>query len=210
MLLTTGIRVLIVDDHPVVRLSLQATIDRQSDMTAVAAVGNLGQALLVSATDLPDVILLDLKLPDTPPEQAVTQIRQVNPAGRILLLSTDEAGEDLCRALDVGADGCVSRTAEMEEIVSAIRTVHAEKPWLSPEAAAQLGAYRVGARLTEEELAYLRLLVAGRNNQQIAAAVGWSECQVRSQMRRIQAKLQAKNETHMLITALRRGIVSLE
>jgi DNA-binding NarL/FixJ family response regulator len=210
MPLATGIRILIVDDHPVVRHGLLAAIGRQSDLAVVEAVADLGQALPLCRTDPPDVVLLDLRLPGVPPDQAVAQIRSAHPAGRILLMSTDEAGEELCRALEAGAAGCVLRTAELEEIVEAIRTLHNGTSYLPWEAAGQCHSYQTGLRLSEEELACLRPLAAGKNSQQIAAALGWSERQVRDRLRRIQSKLGARNETHMLVTALRRGIVSLE
>jgi two-component system NarL family response regulator len=206
----TAIRILIVDDHPVVRHGLMAAIDRQLDMTVVGAVADLEQALRICQTDPPDVILLDLRLPDAPPDQAVTQVRGAYPAGRVLLLSMDEAGDDLCRAMVAGAAGCVPRTAELEEMVDAIRTIHAGASWLSSEAAERCRAYRASVPLSDDEMACLRLLAAGKTSQQIAAARGWSERQVRDRMRRIQKKLAAKSETHMLVTALQRRMVSLE
>jgi DNA-binding NarL/FixJ family response regulator len=204
------IRILIVDDHPVVRHGLMAAIGRQPDLTVVGAVADLEQALCLCQTDRPDVILLDLRLPGVPPDQAVLQIRDAHPTGRILLLSTDEAGFDLCRALESSAAGCVLRTAELEEMLDAIRAIHTGASWLSAEVAESCRAYRSGVQLSDDELACLRLLASGRNSRQIADALGWSERQVRDGMGRIRQKLGAKNETHMLVTALRRGIVSLE
>jgi DNA-binding NarL/FixJ family response regulator len=208
--MASGIRVLIVDDHPVVRHGLTAAIGRQPEMTVVEAVADLGRALQICRTDPPDVILLDLRLPDVPPEQAVGQIRDVHPAGRILLLSTDEAGDDLCRALEAGAAGCVPRTAELEEMLDAIRTLQTGASWLSAETAERCRAYQAGTRLSDDEMACLRLLVAGKTSRQIAAALGWSERRTQDRMRRIQKKLGARNEPHMLVTALQRGMVSLE
>jgi two-component system, NarL family, response regulator len=206
----TGIRVLIVDDHPVVRHGLMAAVGRAHDITAVGAVADLGQVLDLCRSDPPDVILLDLWLPGVPPDQAVTQIRDALPSGRILLLSTDEAGEDLCRALEAGAAGCLLRTAELEEMVEAIRAIHAGALWLPPEIEERYRAYRTGVNLCDNELACLRLLAAGNTLPQIAAVLGWSEREVRDRMRRIQKTLGATNRTHALVTALQRGIVSLD
>jgi two-component system, NarL family, response regulator len=202
-----AIRILIVDDHPVVRHGLMAAVGDAQDMTVVGAVADLAQALDLCRSDLPDVILLDLRLPGTLPEDVVTQIREALPAGRILLLSTDEAGEDLCRALEAGAAGCVLRTAELEEMIDAIRAIHAEVLWLPPEIEERLRAYRTSVSLRNDELACLRLLAAGKTLPQIAAVLGWSERHVRDQMRRIQKTLGATNRTHALVTALQRGIV---
>jgi DNA-binding NarL/FixJ family response regulator len=207
---TTNIRVLIVDDHPVVRHGLWAAIGRQPDMAVVGMAADLGQALPLCRTDPPEVILLDLRLPDVAPDQAVTQIRGAHPSGRILLLSTDEAGEELFRALEAGADGCVLRTAELEEIVGAIRGIHTGASWLPEEAAERWATCQADICLLGSELACLRLLAAGRNSRQIAAVLGRNERQVRDRMRRIQRKLGARSETHMLVLALRRGMVSLE
>jgi two-component system, NarL family, response regulator len=206
----TGIRVLIIDDHPVVRQGLMVSIGRRPEMTVVGAVADAGQGLDHCRTDRPDVILLDLRLPGTPPEDAVTQVHRAHPAGRILLLSTDEAGEDLCRALDAGAAGCLLRTAELEEMVEAIRAVHAGAPWLSAAIEESCRAYRAAVNLCDDELACLRLLAAGKTLPQIAAVQRRSERHVRDQMRRIQKTLGATNRTHALVTALQRGIVSLD
>ncbi len=208
--MSTRIRILIVDNHPVARLGLRAMIGGQPDMDLVAAVANLEQTLPLCRIERPNVILLDLNLPNTFPDQAVRQIRRADPSGRILLLSTDEAGANLCQALDAGAVGCVLRTAEGEEIIYAIRTLHVGKSWLSQETVKHWGNYRAGRHLSEEELACLRLLAAGKNTRQIGDAMGWSASLVRASIRRIQSKLDAYNPTHMLVKALRLGIVSVD
>lgn len=210
MLSSTGIRVLIVDDHPVVCRGLMSVVGRQPDLVLVGAVPTLDQALQLCRTDPPDLILLDLRLPGTPSEQAVAQIQGSHRAARILLLSADEAGEDRYRALEAGAAGCVNRTVEPEELITAIRTVHAGEAWLASDDAEKYRTYRSGARLGDEELACLRLLAAGRNRRQIAAGLGWSERQVRDRMSGMQTKLGAQNETHMLVMALQQRIVALE
>jgi two-component system NarL family response regulator len=206
---TTRIRVLIVDDHPVVRHGLLAAIGRCPDLAAVGAVADLDQALSLCRGDPPDVILLDLGLPGILPERAVAQLRAVQPQKRILLFSTDEAGDDLCRALEAGAAGVVPRTAEPAELVEALRSTHAGDVWLPPGIGQRHQACRGAARLGDDELACLRLLAAGQDRRQIAAELGWSARRIREAIRRIQRKLGAKNETHLLVTALQRGIVSL-
>ncbi|MCW3097306.1 MAG: two component transcriptional regulator, LuxR family [Chthonomonadaceae bacterium] len=210
MSLSLRIRVLIVDDHPVVRLGLFAAIRQQPDMAVVATAADLMQALPLCRTNLPDVIILDLRLPGTPSDQAVQQIQSAHPSGHILLLSADDAGEELYRALEAGAAGCIERTTEMEELVDAIRIIHAGRVWLFSEALEQWKTYQEGVRLSETEQTCLRLLAAGKTSVQIALALGRTERQVRCRLHRIQTKLGAKSETHMLVTALRRGIVSLE
>jgi two-component system NarL family response regulator len=206
----TGIQILIIDDHPVVRHGLRAAVERQPGMTVVEAVAGLEDALDHRRTTRPNVILLDLMLPGVAAEQAVTQIRRAHPAAHILLLSTDEAGDDLCRALEAGAAGCVSRDAELDEMVEAIRTIHTGASRIPSEIVERCRAYSAGGRLSEDELTVLRLLAAGKARQEIAATLGWSESHARDRMRRLQRKLGAKNQTHALVTALQRGIVSVD
>jgi two-component system, NarL family, response regulator len=211
------ISILIIDDHPVVRRGLKAALEREPDMAVIGAAAGLEDDLnpsrpssSVPSTPAPDVILLDLMLPGGSAEQAVTQIRRAHPAAHILLLSTDEAGDDLCRALEAGAAGSVPRDAELDELVEAIRTVHAGAPWIPAEVEERCRAYHAGPHLSEEELTVLRLLAAGKPRQEIVATMGWSESRTRDRLRRIQKKLGAKNQTHALVTALQRGIVSVD
>jgi two-component system, NarL family, response regulator len=210
------ISILIIDDHPVVRHGLRAALEREPDMAIIGAAAGLEDAIDLNPTSLsaavpaPDVVLLDLMLPGVAAEQAVTQIRRAHPVAHILLLSTDEAGDDLCRALEAGAAGSVPRDAELDELVEAIRTVHAGAPWIPAEVEERCRAYHAGPHLSEEELTVLRLLAAGKPRQEIVATMGWSESRTRDRLRRIQKKLGAKNQTHALVTALQRGIVSVD
>jgi DNA-binding NarL/FixJ family response regulator len=207
--LKNKIRILIIDDHPVVRYGLMAAIGCQPDMSIIAAVDNVEQAVPLCRANLPDVSLLGFSMPNMFADRIMSRLRSVNVTSPILLLSTDDVGDELFRALDVGATGCVFRTAELEEVLDGIRIIYSGAVWLSAEVVARWRAYRSGVRLASDELDCLRLLAAGKSNPQIAAELGWSEQQVRDRMRWIRSKLGAKNETHMLVTALRRGIVSL-
>src|SRR5437868_1925552 len=151
------IHLLIADDHPVVQCGLRATIAGEPDIVVVDAVASLTELLDRCRIDPPDVILLDLRLGGAEPDQAVTQIRSEYPAARILLVSTDEAGDDLCRALDAGAAGAVSRDVAREELREAVRAVNAGSPWISSEVAEQRRRYEASVPLSEDELACLRL-----------------------------------------------------
>jgi two-component system, NarL family, response regulator len=210
------ISILIIDDHPVVRHGLRAALEREPDMAIIGAAAGLEDAIDLNPTSLsaavpaPDVVLLDLMLPGVAAEQAVTQIRRAHPVAHILLLSTDEAGDDLCRALEAGAAGCVPRDAELDQLAEAIRTVHTGATWIPALTAQRCREYHAGSRLSEEELMCLRLLATGKTRQEIAAAMGWSESHRRHRMRQIQRKLGAKSQTHALVTALQRGIVSVD
>jgi DNA-binding NarL/FixJ family response regulator len=207
--LQNRIRILIIDDHPVVRYGLMAAIGCQPDMSIIAAVENVEQATLLYLANLPDVILLGFSMPNMSADRIMSRLRSVNVTSPVLLMSTNEVGDELFRALEVGATGCVFRTAELEEVLDGIRIIYSGAVWVSAEVVAQWRAYRTGVHLASDELDCLRLLAAGKNTPQIAVELGWSEHRVRDRMRWIRSKLGAKNETHMLVIALRRGIVSL-
>src|SRR5437667_11505464 len=127
-------------------------------MVVVDAVASLSELLDLCRTDPPDLILLDLRLGSVEPAQAVTLICGECPAARLLMVSTDEAGDDLCRALAAGAAGTVSRDVAPKELLAAIRAVAAGSGWISAAVAAQCKRYRAGVPLTDDELACLRLL----------------------------------------------------
>jgi DNA-binding NarL/FixJ family response regulator len=203
-------RILIVDDHPVVRRGLLVALEGPADLVVVGEAASLEQAVELCRTCDPEVILLDLTLPGAAPEHAVAKLREGRPAARILILATDEARNDLCRALKAGAHGCVSRMAQPEELLQAIRTVHAGMFWLTSEIVQRCRAYECSVSLSDDEMACLRFLAVGAKRAQMASELGWSETRLRRVLRGSQRKLGAKNETHMLFMALQRGIVSLE
>jgi DNA-binding NarL/FixJ family response regulator len=204
------IHILIADDHPVVQCGLRAAVAGAPDIVVVDAVPSLREVLDRCRTDPPDVILLDLRLGGAEPGQAVTRIRGECPPARILMVSTDEAGDDLCRALEAGAAGTVSRDVAREELQEAIRAVDAGSSWISADVADQCQRYRAGVPLSEDELACLRLLAAGKTHLEIAPLLQWPESYVRDCLRRTRQKLGARNQTDAVLTALRRGIVPLE
>jgi DNA-binding NarL/FixJ family response regulator len=198
-----------VDDHPVVCRGVAVALGQQPDLAPAGAVPDLAQALAACRSDAPDVVLLDLDLCVPTPEAAVAQLRAECPAVRILLLGTDEAGERPRRALEAGADGCIARHAELDELLAALRAVHAGQGWLSPALSEQWRTYRSLPGLCEEELACLRLLAAGRSREEAARLLATDEAHLGKVLRRIQKKLRARNPTHAVLLALRRGLVSL-
>jgi two-component system NarL family response regulator len=204
------IHILIADDHPVVQYGLRAAVEGVPDIVVIDAVASLTELLDRCRTDHPDVILLDLRLGGAEPDQVVTLIRGECPAARILMVSTDEAGDDLCRALEAGAAGTVSRDVAREELREAIRAVAAGSPWIASDVAERCRRYRAGVPLSEDELACLRLLAAGKTYLEIAPLLQWPESRVRDCLRRTRQKLGARNQTDAVVTALRRGIVPLE
>ena len=204
------IHIVIADDHPVVQYGLRAAVAGVPDIVVVDAVARLTEVLDRCRTEPPDVILLDLCLGGAEPQQAVTRIRGECPAARLLMVSTDEAGDDLCRALAAGAAGTVSRDVAPKELQAAIRAVAVGSAWISAAVAERCRSYRAGVPLTEDELACLRLLAAGKTSLEIAPLLQWPESYGRDCLRRTRQKLGARNQTDAVVTALRRGIVPLE
>lgn len=207
---SANIRVLIVARHPVVLLGLQDAISRQPDLVVVGAVQRVEVALKLVRGTTPQVIVLDLCRSGMAPEVAVAQFRDAQPSASILLLAAEAPGNELCRSLDAGAAGVVFRTAELEEVAEAIRIIRTGALWLPTSVVERFAAHIQDARLTPEEVACLRLLATSHDCRQIASALGRSERQVSRQMRRLRTKLGARNEAHMLATALRLGIVTLD
>jgi DNA-binding NarL/FixJ family response regulator len=202
--------ILIADDHPVAQYGLRAAVAGVPDFVVTDAVASLTELLDRCRTHSPDVLLLDLRLGGAEPGRVVTLIRGECPHVRILMVSTDEAGDDLCRALDAGAAGTVSRDVAPEELQEAIRAVHAGSAWISADVAEQCQRYRAGVPLSEDELMCLRLLVDGKTDLEIAPVLQRPESYVRDCLRRIRQKLGARNQTEAVVNALRRGIVPLE
>jgi two-component system, NarL family, response regulator len=202
--------ILIADDHPAVQYGLRAAVADVPDLVVIDAVASLTELLDRCRTRPPDVILLDVRLGGAEPDRVVTLIRGEFPDVRILMVSTDEAGDDLCRALDAGAAGTVSRSVAPEEHQEAIGAVHASSSWISADVAQQCQRYRAGVPLSEDELVCLRLLVAGKTDLEIAPVLQRPESYVRHCLRRIRQKLGARNQTEAVVRALRRGIVALD
>lgn len=203
------IRVMLVDDHPVVREGLAAIIDRRHDMAVVAEAGNGNEAVAAFRMHRPDVTLMDLRLPETDGVTAIKTIQSEFPAARILVLTTFDGDEDIYRALRAGARGYVLKGTPRDELLVALRAVHAGQTWLPPEVAAKLGE-RVNAQdLTSRELDVLRLIAAGKSNQEIGTALFITEGTVKGHVNNLLAKLDARDRTQAVTIALRRGILHL-
>jgi two-component system, NarL family, response regulator len=203
------IRILIVDDHPVVREGLVALIERRDDMTVVGEANNGREAIELYRRFTPDITLLDLRMPEVDGVTAITGIREVAPTARIIVLTTYDSDEDIYRGLRAGAKGYLLKDTPPQELLDTIRAVHGGATRIPPDVAAKLAERMTGPELTNRELDVLRLLMAGMSNKQIAAALFISEGTVKTHVNNILGKLGASDRTQAVTTALKRGLVSL-
>lgn len=209
MTLTTQIRCMVIDDHPVVRAGLTAIISAQTDMEVVAEAGNGQAAIELFRRHRPDVTLIDLRLPILGGVEAITEIRREFPAGRFIVLTTYEGDEDINRALDAGAQSYMLKGMTSEELVEAVRHVARGLRHI-PQAVQMLreeGAPRL--QLTPRESEVLELVVKGMSNREIADALSVTEGTVKSFINSILGKLGVRDRTQAATLALQRGLVHL-
>ena len=206
-----AIRILIVDDHPVVREGLAALIDRRPDMTVVGEAGTGAEALVQFRTLTPDVTLMDLRMPELGGVAAIGQIRAEFPAARIIVLTTYDGDDDIYRGLQAGARAYLLKDAPREELLDAIRAVHAGQTRIPPAVAARLAERMMsGPDLSPRELEVLAGIVAGRSNREIGTDLTISEGTVKAHINSILGKLGVTDRTQAVTTALQRGIVHLD
>jgi DNA-binding NarL/FixJ family response regulator len=207
MTVTPPIRILCVDDHPLFRDGIAAVIDHQPDMTMVGLAANGRDALEQFRHCLPDVTLMDLRLPDMGGIAAVAAIRQEFPAARILILTTFEGDVEVQRALAAGARGYLLKNMPRQELIEAIRNVHQGKKHLPAELARDL-VERMGSEdLTDREVEVLRELAEGSRNREIGQRLSVTEETIKAHVGRILQKLGAKDRTQAVAIAIRRGII---
>jgi two-component system NarL family response regulator len=204
------IRVLVADDHPVVRRGLVALIEDWADLTLAGEAANGKEVVDLYFRYRPDVILLDLRMPEMDGVAAITAIRAQDPTARIIVLTTYDGDEDIARAFRAGAQAYLLKDASPEELIETIRAVYAGQTRLPPPIAAKLAEHMRGLELTEREREVLQLLVAGKTNKQIEAALFISPSTVKTHVSNILYKLDVTDRTQAVSVALKRGIVRLE
>jgi len=201
------IRVMIVDDHEVVRAGVAAVLARESSMTVVAEASNGADAIRLYRQHTPDVTLLDLTMPGMDGVATMQAIRSEFPRARFIMLTVHSGDEDVHRALDAGAQGYLLKTASRTELVDTVRGVHAGMRRLSREAVERMDEYPVGAHLTPREIEVLRLLSRGLTNNEIAAELHVSGTTAKWFVKNILEKLGVNDRTAAVTTALARGIL---
>jgi len=203
------IRVLVVDDHPVVLQGLIGMLEKASDIVIVGQGRNGHEAIAVFQQQQPDVTLMDLRMPEMGGVEAITVIRSEFPNAQIMVLSTYDTDEEIYQGLRAGAKGYLLKDSEPEELLAAIRTVNRGQRYVPPNVAAKLVQRVTGPELSDRELEVLRLVGQGMSNQEISTALTISESTVKTHINRILSKLEVKDRTQAAIIALKRGIASL-
>lgn len=204
------IRVMIIDDHKIVRQGLVALINTEADLTVVAEGSEGQQAVDLFAQHQPDVTLMDLRMPVLSGVEATKAIRQQNPTARIIVLTTFDGDEDIYRALQAGAQSYLLKGVSFEELTEAIRTVHAGQRRIPAVVAERLAERMAGEALTSREVQVLECIVRGQSNKDIAATLSISEATVKSHVNSLLSKLGVVDRTQAATTALQRGIVHLD
>jgi len=204
------IRILVVDDHPVLREGIAGLVGDEEDMCMVAEASNGREAIQQFRCTRPDVTLMDLQMPEMDGLDAMIAIRGEFPEARIVVLTTYSGDVQVARALKEGARAYLLKNLLHKELLQTIRAVHTGRKALAPEVSYELADHATDETLSEGEVAVLRLIAAGNANKEIAARLSLSEETVKSRVRSILAKLGANDRTHAVVIGFRRGIIELE
>jgi DNA-binding NarL/FixJ family response regulator len=203
------IRVLVADDHPVVRQGVAGLIGGQPDMKIVGQASNGREAIQQFREHQPDVVLMDLQMPEMNGLDAMIAIRDEAPEARIIMLTTYAGDAQVLRAIKAGARGYLLKSALHKELLETVRAVHTGKKTISAEASYELAEHATDDALTPAEVRVLRLIATGNANKEIAEQLSVSEETVKGQVRNILSKLGARDRTHAAMIGLKRGIIEL-
>jgi DNA-binding NarL/FixJ family response regulator len=203
------IRILTVDDHPIVRQGIAGLVAVHSDMSLVAEASNGREAIQQFRAHHPDVTLMDLQMPEMNGLDAMIAIRGEFPEARIIVLTTYVGDAQVLRALKAGARAYLLKNSLHKDLLETIRAVYAGKRALSTEASMQLAEHVTDDALTPAEVRVLRLIAEGNANKEIAAQLSVSEETVKGQVRNILSKLGANDRTHAAMIGLKRGIIEI-
>lgn len=204
------VRLMIVDDHHIVRQGMAALLNTMSGMQVIAEASSGEQAIEVYRKHEPDVTLMDLRMHHGNGVEAIKAIRAEFPMARIIVLTTFDGDEDIYRALQAGARGYLLKGSDIDELVSAIMAVHSGKSRIPPPVAERLAERMSNPALTERETDVLKLIVGGNSNKEIASALFISEATVKTHINNLLGKMGVSDRTQAATTALQRGIVHLD
>ena len=205
----TKVRVLVVDDHPLMRLGLRTKIEADPDMQVVGEADDGPAALIAFAEKRPDVTLLDLRLPGMHGAEVIAGIRKLDPEAKVLVLTSYDAGEDVYRAMQAGASGYLLKGTFADGILEAIRTVQAGRRFIAPELEARLAERESSPGLSSREVGVLRLVARGLSNREIGVALFVSEATIKFHLKNIYVKLGANDRTEATLLAVQRGILNV-
>ena len=203
----TPIRILSVDDHPLIRQGVAGLVATQSDMNLIAEAANGREAIQQFHRHRPDITLMDLQMPEMNGLDAIIAIRGASPEARIIVLTTYAGDVQALRALKAGARAYLLKDSLHKELLATIRAVHTGRKSMSAEVSFQLAEHATDDALTQTEVRVLRLIAEGNANKEIAAQLSTSEDTVKGQVRNILSKLGAKDRTHAAMIGLKRGII---
>lgn len=204
---TKALTVLIVDDHPVFRQGLEALVATQADMRVVGAVGDGAGALENAVSQQPHVVLLDLRLAEVSGLAVLTELKRLQPAPKVIIVSSHEGDVMVTRALKTGADGYVSKNAPAGELLSAIRKIHAGGRAISRELARKFSEGVAQPTLSPRDAQILEQVAQGLSNKEIGTNLGLAEKTVKNHLNLIFMKLDASDRTHAVMIAMERGII---
>jgi len=203
------IRILIADDHFIVRMGLTALVNMEPDMEVIGEAANGAQAVDIFGKLNPDLVLMDLRMPVKDGIEATAEIRNKFPVARILMLTTYDGDEDIHKALQAGAQGYVLKNSTAEALIPALRAVAAGQQWIPKDIASRLVSRKSFEELTPRELQVLHQLAKGLANKEIADTLNISEHTVKDHLKSILGKLRVADRTEAVTTAIQRGIIHL-
>ena len=203
------IRILAVDDHPIVRQGIAGLVGIQTDMVLVGEASNGRDAIQQFRTHHPDITLMDLQMPEMSGIDSLIAIRNEFPNAKVIVLTTYAGDTQILRALKAGAQAYLLKNTLHKELLETIRAVHTGKKTLSPEVSYQIAEHATDDLLTPAEILVLRLIAAGNANKQIADQLSTTEETVKSRVKNILSKLGANDRTHAAMIGLKRGIIEL-
>lgn len=204
------IKVMVVDDHPLMRVGVASIVNARADMTVVAQASTGEEAVALFLKHKPDVTLMDLRLPGMSGVDSIRSIRETHPRARFVVLTTYEGDADIHRALEAGAQGYVIKGMPYQTLVEALQRVHKGGRFLPPPVARALASRMPDSELSAREQEVLSLLASGKSNKDIAASLRIAEATVKCHVSVILSRLGVEDRTQAVVTALQRGIVHMD